>query len=308
MINFKSIKQAADQLWDNGEIYTRPFHFGASHWDIRPSERDAKQIANINDPTERRAAIEQLVHNSIDRLQRERANNMKNKIGFTLAGAYVGGPVGAIVGHSIDKNRVPSKRVLNKREAKYNELMKDRYPEDRVKYQAAVEAAVDRLRMSNKSAAENPYDTYEKLLKYHSTGPDEGMTPQESADTHLNYELMNALMRQVAKGKGFRELPKSNFSIGGEVPKAGYKTPLRKRIDSYMKHFMKSYDAPIEGIGSNREMNFGPDGKPTYIHDFDTGAFMFHPSVVTKGLNDKQKLALLKKLRNESVFRLGLVK
>lgn len=139
-------KQAADQLWDNGEIYTRPFHFGASHWDIRPSERDAIQLAAISDPTERRAAIEQLVHNSIDRLQRERAKNMKNKMGFTVAGAYLGGPVGAIVGHSIDKNRVPSKRVLDKREKKYNDLMRDRYPEDRVKYQAAVEAAVARLR------------------------------------------------------------------------------------------------------------------------------------------------------------------
>ena len=146
MIDYPSIKQAADQLWDNGEIYTRPFHLGASHWDIRPSERDAKQLAAISDPTERRAAIEQLVHNSIDRLQRERAKNMKNKVGFTVAGAYLGGPVGAIVGHSIDKNRVPSKRVLDKREAKYNKLMKDRYPEDKLKYQAAVEAAVTRLR------------------------------------------------------------------------------------------------------------------------------------------------------------------
>lgn len=146
MINFKSIKQAADQLWDNGEIYTRPFHFGASHWDIRPSERDAKQIANINDPTERRAAIEQLVHNSIDRLQRERANRMKGRIGATVGGYMLFGPVGGVAGYAIDKNRAPSKRVLNKREAKYNELMKDRYPEDRVKYQAAVEAAVARLR------------------------------------------------------------------------------------------------------------------------------------------------------------------
>lgn len=154
MINFRNIKQASEQLWDNGEIYTRPFHFGASHWDIKPSERDAKQLAAISDPTERRAAIEQLVHNSIDRLQRERAKNMKNKVGFTVAGAYIGGPVGAIVGHSIDKNRVPSKRVLDKREAKYNKLMRDRYPEDRLKYQAAVEAAVARLRAGNKTAAD----------------------------------------------------------------------------------------------------------------------------------------------------------
>ena len=146
MINFRNIKQAADQLWDNGEIYTRPFHFGASHWDIKPSERDAKQLAAISDPTERRAAIKQLVHNSIDKLQRERANGMKGRIGGTITGAVLFGPVGGLAGYAWDKTRKPSKRILEKREKKYNELMKDRYPEDKLKYQAAVEAAVERLR------------------------------------------------------------------------------------------------------------------------------------------------------------------
>lgn len=159
MINFRNIKQAADQLWDNGEIYTRPFHFGASHWDIKPSERDAKQLAAISDPTERRAAIEQLVHNSIDRLQRERASGMKGRIGGTITGAVLFGPVGGLAGYAWDKTRKPSKRILEKREKKYNELMKDRYPEDKLKYQAAVEAAVERLRgFPPKTAAENDLD------------------------------------------------------------------------------------------------------------------------------------------------------
>lgn len=159
-----------------------------------------------------------------------------------------------------------------------------------------------------KQAAANPYDTYESLLKYHSTGPDEGLTPEESANSHLNYEIMNAVLRRISKGARFKDLPKSSFSIGAEVPKAGFKLPLKDRLDSYVKHFVDSYQAPIEGIGSNREMNFNAEGNPTYIHDFDTGAFMIHPSSDNTGLSEEQRLKLLKKLMSSSVFRIGLVK
>ena len=158
-----------------------------------------------------------------------------------------------------------------------------------------------------KQAADNPYNTYESLLKYHSTYPDEGLPPEESADSHLNYEIMNAVLRRVSNGARFKGLPNKSFSIGAQVPKPGYRTPLKDRLDSYVNHFVDSYKEPIEGIGSNREMNFGAEGNPTYIHDFDTGAFMLHPSVDKPGLDEKQRLKLLNKLRDKSVFRIGLM-
>ena len=155
-----------------------------------------------------------------------------------------------------------------------------------------------------KTAGEyNPYATYNTLLKYHATGPDEGLTPEESARKHLLYELALAMARQP-------KLPKDNVFSGRltfAVPASGQDAVLGDRLASYSKAFYDTYRSPLEGIGPHRIMSFGANGTPVVLQDADTGTYILHNSVNSNKLTPEERLAKFKKLQNDAVFHMALL-
>jgi hypothetical protein len=126
----------------------------------------------------------------------------------------------------------------------------------------------------------NPYKNYAALLKYHTKSPDEGMTPEQSANYHIGIELLRAL-NATAKKRGLG-VDNSNFTV--EIPEKGYKEPLAENLGNYAAGLLYGYDAPIEG--NARRVFFGKNARPLMVESTDKHQFLTNTNLkLPRGLN-----------------------
>lgn len=134
-------------------------------------------------------------------------------------------------------------------------------------YKKALEAAG--------SAVENPYNTFNSLVKYYSTRPDKGMTAESTAQQHLTIELARLIARLRKEAKP------GNFTAW--VHDRGKNKPLLPYMKTYAKAFRDSYQDP-DDTGEHRTLYFGDDGKLLLTHFLDSGAIRPGDQEIGRGM------------------------
>jgi hypothetical protein len=110
-----------------------------------------------------------------------------------------------------------------------------------------------------KISGSNPYETYNTLLKYHSTGPDEGKTPKESANYHLAMEVIRALQNNTNSSNASALTGNFNFSVlDGDAP-------LGSRLNTYAKDFMEALQQNQDV--QNMQVYWDKDGDIAVLRD-----------------------------------------
>lgn len=131
------------------------------------------------------------------------------------------------------------------------------------------------------------YKDFDSLVKYYNTQPDDGISGEETARRHLEFELAK---RVGEKLQNRRHMLSADGRFYLQVPDNGRKSPLEPYMDQYAQAFA---DLAEHDLGNTRAIVFGDKGHTIYAAGDNGNDKMTEHLKIPKGFSgDIRDLAL----------------